>query len=350
MEIKLMAVNNRCNAKVAKTINIVESIPWNNSAAIGASALVVEAAVIQLTAFYSLAAKGGASALQQSGVQGNIWLALAGYLDRKKRRSLGIVYDSVTKKPITRAVVRLFDVKKGRTVDTAVTDAKGIMRLVAHPGEYLITVSHPQYKFPSTLVNGEIDGGYAQIYLGKNIKIESSSQPIMVSVPLDPVVLSGLQKTKVRFAANVEKLGNYGSIGLFTAGFLYSLYAAVVYPHLFNYLALSLYVLLLSAKLLLFLAKPKATGVMRTSDGKPVEGLEVGLFDVEFKNLLYRTFTTKEGRYNFAVSNGSYYLKIMDEHYAIENAGQLQRALYIEPATAKDNVRVIAQDLILKRQ
>ena len=99
-------------------------------------------------------------------------------------------------------------------------------------------------------------------------------------------------------------------------------------------------------KLLLTLPK-KTIGQVSFSDGKPVAGVEIGIFDTEFKNLLYRTFTNEYGEYSFVVPNEAYNLKIMDDRYRIASKGQLVKGIELA-AIGKDTVRVITTDLKLE--
>lgn len=346
MTISLMADNGNCNSKIQRDIAVVKRAPWSNATAIGAGALAVEAAVVQLASVYAFATKGGAMAVQNS-VHGNLFLALAGFLDRKKRRSYGVVYDSTTKKPVARAVVRLKTQNGGKIVDTVVTDANGVMRLSAHAGEYLLSVEHSLYSFPSNLVTQTVDGGYANVYLGGPFVVKNAADTVMLSVPIDPVVVSDAQAKRVKLVAIIDKVASYGSSSILVAGLLYSLYASIVYPHIYNYLAVTLYLLVLGAKVLLLL-QGKKIGIVRMKNGTVAKGIELGLFDTEFKNLLYRTFTDKEGHYNFAVANGKYYLKVMDNRYSIVDAGQKVKAVYVDLKNNRDNLTLVTTKLILE--
>lgn len=345
-KIRLHADNGKCSAKVEKTVNVVGTEPWKNSAVVGVGALAVEAAVIQVAALY----QAGAAAAQQAGggLQGNILLALAGFLERRRKKKWGFVYDSVTKKPIARAVVRLIEQATGKVIDTAVSDAKGILRLSASPGTYVVQVVHPAYKFPSELVKLPSDGGYANVYRGEPLTIKETQTTLLVSIPLDPLELTPAMKRKVQGMSFIENAGNYGSLTILTVGMIYSSYAALMYPHAFNYLAVGVYSVLLLSKAALVFIKPKVAGTVRTSNGKLVSGVEIGLFDAEFKTLVYRTFTNAKGQYTFFVNNGIYLLKIMDERYSILRYGRKVGEILMLPKEEAESVRYIAEDLTLE--
>jgi sugar lactone lactonase YvrE len=327
-----IANNAQCNAKKNVTITVVETLPWSNSLAIGAGALVIEAAVATQAATF-----------------GNIWLAALSFLDRRKKRSWGYVYDSVTKKPVARAVIRLISKENGSIVDTVVSEANGAFRLTPKVGIFTISITHPHYEFPSKIVTTDSDGGYTAIYTGNDIKIDSADASILLSIPLDPIELSESAKEVARLKAIVSSAGNALSVIVMFGGFAYTLYATIVYPVTTNYLVLAAYILLVSAKLVLSLMQPKTQGTVVTEDGEVVAGVEIGLYDADFKNLLYRTFTSEEGTYSFAVLNNDYVLKIMDSKYQLVSKGILVTEIALPMQTKNDSTRLIVEELIVSK-
>jgi len=68
----------------------------------------------------------------------------------KKPKGWGIVYDVVSKKPITRVVARLFDAQFNKLVATQVTDNKGRYYFLAGENKYYVTYSHGNYEDKKT--------------------------------------------------------------------------------------------------------------------------------------------------------------------------------------------------------
>lgn len=64
----------------------------------------------------------------------------------KKPKEWGIVYDKETKKPIRQAIVRVFDAKFGKVLETQVTDEKGRYGFVVGKNEYFLTVDGRGYE------------------------------------------------------------------------------------------------------------------------------------------------------------------------------------------------------------
>ena len=329
IELMFTADNGYCTAKKTANIMVVDSLPWTNTITVGTGLLLVEAAL----------------AIQQPVMFGNVWLAIAGFLSRKKRQTWGIVYHSGTKKPLGRAIIRLL--REDKTIaDTVVSEANGTFRLTPKVGKYTVVASLGGYTFPSTVITAENDGGFTNVYRGQVIEVSDTSKGILLSIPMDSATMSDSEKRSAQLKGKVTEAVEFLSNLLVFAGFAYGLYVAYQYPHAYNYAILAVYGLFLVLKLFLVLPK-KTVGRTLFSDGSPVAGVELGLFDTEFKNLLYRTFTNDNGEYSFVVPNQTYNLKVMDDRYRIAQKGQLVQGVQLE-SRGKDTVRVITNDFTLE--
>lgn len=71
-----------------------------------------------------------------------------------KPKSWGIVYDKSTKKPVAQAIVRIFDAKFGKVLETQVTDDRGRYGFVVGKNVYFMTVDGRGYE---TLKTSELD-------------------------------------------------------------------------------------------------------------------------------------------------------------------------------------------------
>lgn len=328
-DITLFASKDGCKRTQVRRVEVVNTYPWE-----GAGALLIGLIALETVA------------LQIGAAQGNLWFALLGFIDRRKRRKpWGVVYDAVTKKLLSRVVVRLWDAQKGTLVDTVVTDANGIFKLTPKVGKYVLKVSLSGYSFPSKLVKGKEDTGYSQVYTGEVIEIKSEEDVIMVSIPLDPLKKAGSVSTRQKVIAAIESFVAILSPVMLFAGFLYSVVVTVMYPVTFNFVIVGLYGVTFVAKALVYLAQPKIFGQVLTLEGKIVSGLEIGLYDKEFKNLVARTFTNKNGKYNFVVANQPYTLQVMDSGYKILGKHISSEGLVIPKDTRKSSVRIIAESL-----
>jgi len=70
-----------------------------------------------------------------------------------KNKSWGIIYDEKTKKPIGRAIARLFNTRFNKLVATQITDRKGRYQFLAGDDEYHVTYEHRGYQPKQTTIN-----------------------------------------------------------------------------------------------------------------------------------------------------------------------------------------------------
>jgi hypothetical protein len=329
-KVTLLATKGSCVRKEVRSVEVVSTYPWE-----GAGAMLIGILALETVA------------LQMGFAQGNIWFALMGLIDRsKKRKPWGVVYDAVSKKLVSRAVVRLWNAESGKLVDTVVTDANGIFKFALKVGKYVVKVVHPGYTFPSELVSGSTDTGYTNIYKGEVIEVKEE-QTLSISIPVDPV-----KKTKNtvwfgKLFGYLEDFVKLISPALLVIGFVYSAVVTIMYPVPVNYLILATYAIAAVVKLVVYITRPKLFGKVTNVDGSIVSGLEIGLYDKEFGTLISRTFTNKQGAYNFVVSNQDYVLKILDSRYKLLHRAATKDGLKLKKTSGKEGVRLIAENLMV---
>ncbi len=332
-DITLYARKGSCEKLQTKHLDVVAAYPWE-----GAGGMLIGVVALETIA------------MQIGVAHGNIWMAIAGLIDRRKKRTpWGVVYNAVSKKMVGRAIVRLWDAKSGRLVDTVVTDAQGIFKLTPKKGQYVIKVVHPEFTYPSKLVaSSDTDSGFSNIYKGEVIEIKEDNELLTISIPLDPVKRSkGELFTKYATNFTSEVISLISPIVL-VAGLVYSVVVSYLYPVTVNYVIIGIYAILLVLKLAVYLSKPKIYGTVNGVDGKIVSGLEIGLFEKEFDTMVAKTFTNKRGGYNFVVKNGDYYLRILDPGYKILSKFAGKKGLVINKLPSfSGGVRLIAENLMV---
>ena len=252
----------------------------------------------------------------------DLWLGLNLFFERLRGRfPFGVVYDSVSKNPINEVPVRLYDLAKQKIVQSSVTYLYGIYFFKPRVGSYKLLVEARNYRFPSKLVKGKTDGRYDKLYFGEDFSIKDKKQPVLFNVPIDP-----LERKKV-YVNIWHKIKNlilniivFLLYILETVGFVYSLWAYYKYPCLYNLLVLVGYLLFFIIRIYArrLVRVSYWTGKVTDSLGRPIKGLEIGLFDSDFEVLVAHTFTDSEGRYNFIVPEGNYYLMPIDSRYKIK--------------------------------
>lgn len=111
------------------------------------------------------------------------------YITSKIVRSnrTGVVYDAVTRKPISGAAVSVFDQHYNSLRETRITDRFGRFNMLVQGGSYYLRVSREGYEFPAKFINNknERDHKYKNLYFGKPLTFKDASF-ITVSMPMDP--------------------------------------------------------------------------------------------------------------------------------------------------------------------
>lgn len=237
---------------------------------------------------------------------------------RRKGLITGYIYDSQTKDPIGRAVVRVYN-KVGNLIWTDVSNGYGYFRTIdVENGEYRIDVRVNGYIFPSRAVFGNSDFPLEHIYHGGFFHVTDGSIPNF-SIPIDKSNLSELSIRKENLKLVLKILLQIVYILLVVLGLLLTLYAIYISPIWFNYLILLLYLPSLYTILYLFIIHRERYGFVKESNGEKLSGITVGLYDSEFNRLNATRVTDIRGRYRFIVSPGSYYISIITPEYTVIN-------------------------------
>ncbi len=237
----------------------------------------------------------------------NLLLALLGFKDKKHK--IGIVYDSITKEPISRAIVRIYNAKTKKLVKTEVTDSYGTFDSLLPAGEYFVKVSKSGFKFPSDVVTTLTDSPYINIYKGDTIK-NSINQELQISIPMDPV---GDRFILFRFLQNV----NYSTkasisiilIFIYTVAFILAIFNTIVYPNALNATTLLLYIITLIFYIYKLL-NIVDYGQVRDLNGNPLSDIEIDIYNADFNKLVAKRFTDAKDRYRFILPPANYKVKI----------------------------------------
>lgn len=113
----------------------------------------------------------------------NLFAALFGWL--KRRRKYGIIYDSVTRKPLAGATIRLLaeggnGFEAGKLVGTQTSDERGQYTFTVEQGSYRIEVVAPDYRFPSTRATVDYRG---EIVLARRNGLLHPDIPVDALIP-----------------------------------------------------------------------------------------------------------------------------------------------------------------------
>lgn len=242
-------------------------------------------------------------------------LSLIGF--RKGSKPVGYVYDSVTKDPISQAIVRVFN-EEGRMVWSDVTDSKGYFNARLKEGKYRIEVRASRYTFPSTVVFGKEDYPITNVYHGE-IFIVTHSREVNYAIPLDPQEESKLRLWFELFWGRVKFVVNILMVVLFLGGIIFAFYTYYNYPSTLTLLVLLLFVPTFFFILRGIFIKKGKYGVVRDIDNERLEGIVVGIREAEFDRIVAKRVTDSHGRYRFMADEGRYYIEVLETGYKVDN-------------------------------
>jgi uncharacterized repeat protein (TIGR01451 family) len=236
-------------------------------------------------------------------------------LFRKKRRKWGIVYDALNKLPVGLAVVRLYSKKDNKLVQTKVTDKEGrYLMIVKEPGRYYISVTKPEYIFPTKyLAIEKQDFKYLDLYHGEEIEVTQKEGAVTANIPLDPKEKKRLtEKEAIRsyLVKNLRLLVSY-------IGLILSLLIILIYPTAITIGAFVIHIILfLLFRRLIVPPKPKSWGIVYDTKTKaPISQAIVRIFETRFNKLLETQITDGKGRYAFLVGKNRYQLLTEKQGY-----------------------------------
>ncbi len=273
------------------------------------------------------------------------------YFGEDKRKGWGVVYDSQTKKPIDLALVRLYNKKTKKLIETKVTDFEGRYIFIIEGGaEYYLEVLKPGYTFPSRILASiQSDKNYDHIYHGEIISIDHSIDAkkkeqgyIAYNVPLDikeGVVYSNEVphkpiKTSIR---NIKELDGasdarllkdnkniFGAIRNFKIhivlaciGPLLGLISFIFAPSWITSVLFLLHLAMLFFFIVLARKKDeKPFGrVYNKDNNNSLSKSVVRLFDSKYGRLLSTTVSKSDGRYGFLAGDNKYLLNSTKEGF-----------------------------------
>jgi hypothetical protein len=281
----------------------------------------------------------------------NIWTAIQTIFQRvQSKKAWGIVYDSITKKPLPRSVVRLFESATGKLLETSVTDVNGVFRLMPMHGNYYIKVFNNGYTFPSQTVPSGSDGAYLNVYKGEPLEILVDHQFVHVSIPLDPLQINQTSKIVRQSFLGMEFILRIVSLLLLTVGTALSFANLLHYQNIPVILLFFVYVLFIAIQVIFAFIRPKEHGTVTDKDGKPVPNLEIGVYETEFNTLVAKTFTDQFGHYYFIVPFQGYKLRLLDSlHRVIHPHTETGEIPVPTPKTSEETLILVAEDIKVEK-
>ena len=234
---------------------------------------------------------------------------------RRKRKKWGVVYDALRKTPLDLALVRLYNKKTNKLVQTKVTDKMGRYHLVVkEKGKYYLSATRMGYNFPTKYLKDEKqDIKFLDLYHGEAVEVTEKDAVITANIPLDPQLgkIKPVKEIITNYLIkNIRLIIAY--IGLVLAALVFLIYPSVI-TGISIFIHIILFVLF---RRIIIPRKPKSWGIIYDQKSKnPLHYAVVRIFDTKFNKLLETQVTDSKGRYAFLVGNNKYELLAEKEGY-----------------------------------
>jgi hypothetical protein len=233
---------------------------------------------------------------------------------KRKNRSWGTVYDSVTKQPIDPAYVSLKDLS-GKEISSSITDLDGRYGFLVGPGKYILEAKKTNYSYPSTRLLGKLsDEMYNNLYFGGEIEVLEGGLVINKNIPLDPLRFDWNEFAKgknklMSFYSKRELILKKISDVLFEIGFIIGILALLFAPEPYNFGIVLLYLITLALKV--FGIKTKTSGsILNMIDGSPLSFAIVKVFSEDWNAEITKKVADKYGKYYCLLPVGKYHVVI----------------------------------------
>ncbi len=244
---------------------------------------------------------------------------------RRRKKPWGVVFDSLSGKRISTAIVRLYETKTKKLMDTKVTDADGRFSFNAPAETYHCTVSKEGYQFPATFFPRDTVNPstlpYSDRYLGQSFTLKEDRSNISLVIPIDPknpnwTFFIKLKVTFRQFVSLLESTISYTTIPFLLVGGVLSLVSYAIKPDLKAFLVLLIYALILIFFLIRKFFKDNRQLFVYDSDtGKPIAKAVIMIFDQESKMLKSTLITNELGKALILLQKGNYEIKIDYQGY-----------------------------------
>lgn len=233
---------------------------------------------------------------------------------KRRNRSWGIVYDSVTKQPVDPAYVSLKDLS-GKEIASSITDLDGRYGFLVGPGKYILEAKKTNYAYPSAKLSGKsFDEMYNNLYFGGEIEVLEGGLVINKNIPMDPLKFDWNEFTKgknklMSFYSKREVVLKKLSDILFEIGFIIGVLALLFAPEPYNFGIVLLYIVTLGLKV--FGIKTKTSGsIVNMIDGSPLSFAIVKVFSEDWNAEITKKVADKYGKYYCLLPVGKYHVTI----------------------------------------
>jgi hypothetical protein len=223
---------------------------------------------------------------------------------RKEERNWGVAFERTTHIPIPAVKILLLD-EMGKELATTYSDKEGRFGFLAAPGKYILQVFKKDHALVTDMHDDEL---YGKVYDGGTIEIRED-EVVLENIAMNALNIdwAAYSEKKIRqYKSKWSVFKKYLFLAIYVLGFGATVIVTYFYPSTFNFVMLSIYVILFLYQLLV---KKKKYGMIETTNGKPVPFAVVSLHDKDSDAKHKFAVTDSVGRYYLLADNGQYKVK-----------------------------------------
>jgi hypothetical protein len=236
----------------------------------------------------------------------------------REKPAWGVVYDTVSKKPLSRVVLRIFSEPDSRLRQTISSNEKGEFGFLVPSGRYSITASHLGFNFPTHIVLSSSDGRFANVYRGGEVGINASGPqdkaPININIPMDPTRLNVIDISAVSMIRTIQRLFATIRLPIMAIGTLAAIYLVIERGLWFDWFILAIYIVLWALEVK-YLFKKRTYGVVTGDDGEPLGLAMIRVLDTTGR-IKSTVVTGDDGKFVLNLNPGLYRFDASKPGYA----------------------------------
>ncbi len=231
-----------------------------------------------------------------------------------KKREWGVVYDSVTKRPIDSSRVFVSNMEKDEVLRD-ISDEDGRYGFKPKKGKYILRVDQESYIYPTKILEGQIkDETYEDLYHGELFEIKDNDEKVRKNIPVDPIGFKWEEfvKNKKEIIEKISKKEMRWNLFLFivySIAFLSTIALFVYDPTPLNTVIFSLFSLFVACVVYL-IGKTLPASVKTREAGELLSFSVLRIFSVKDNVYIKTSVADGLGRFSFSVDAGEYYLTI----------------------------------------
>lgn len=234
---------------------------------------------------------------------------------RKRRTPWGVVYDAITKQPVSLAIVRIYDTALNKIKETNVTDNLGRFGFLAQPGVYHMVVAKQGYVWPSKIIPENVieDDIYQSVYHSSDFTIKSQDDLVNSDIPIDPKVID--KKASQNLVRKVRIFIKNEMLAILLILMLVNFISFILFKDFITGLGELLLISLVFSELKNRRSRFRWGIVYDAITKLPIKDAIVKLFMVNGSREI-RKATDAYGRYGFLVEPGTYSVQVEKSGYS----------------------------------